>query len=65
MSTDRTGRLRLWERGSAISRLLMALVVGVVAAAITGTAYRWAYAPIVGWAVAALMFEIGAWVMMY
>lgn len=59
------GQLRGWERGSAMGRVVMAFVVGVAAAVITGLAYRWAYAPIVGWAVAALAFEIGAWATMY
>ena len=48
-----------------MSRVLIALAVGLVAAVVTGLGYRWAYAPIVGWAVAALAYEVGAWSMMF
>jgi uncharacterized membrane protein len=41
--------------------MLVGLLAGGVAAVVTGLAYRWAYAPIGGWIVAALTFEIWAW----
>jgi uncharacterized membrane protein len=35
---------------------------GTAAATVTGLLYRWSYAPLVGWGVAALAFELRAWI---
>jgi uncharacterized membrane protein len=35
---------------------------GAAAAVATGLFYRWAYAPLVGWGIAALAFEVRAWI---
>jgi uncharacterized membrane protein len=42
--------------------MLVCLAAGAVVAVVIGLAYRWAYAPIGGWIVAALTFEVGVWV---
>jgi uncharacterized membrane protein len=41
--------------------MLVGLVVGALAAVVVGLSYRWSYAPISGWILAALTFETWAW----
>lgn len=45
-------------------RLSVSLVAGVAAAVVVGTAGTWAYAPLVGWDVAALVFSAWVWIVM-
>jgi uncharacterized membrane protein len=42
-------------------RLLVMLLVGVIAAIVTGALGEWVYAPTVGWAVAALVYSTWVW----
>jgi uncharacterized membrane protein len=42
-------------------RVAVTVLVGGVAGVITGVTYRWAYAPLVGWGVAGLTFEVWSW----
>jgi uncharacterized membrane protein len=50
-----------WRASTSVTRMLVGVLAGAVAAVVTGLAYRWAYAPIGGWIVAALTFELWAW----
>jgi uncharacterized membrane protein len=48
--------------GPTLTGLLIMVVFGAAGAMVTGLLYRWSYAPLVGWGVAALAFEIHAWI---
>jgi uncharacterized membrane protein len=48
--------------GSTLAGLLIMVGFGVPAALVTGLLYRWSYAPLVGWGIAALAFELRAWI---
>jgi uncharacterized membrane protein len=45
-----------------LAGLLIMVALGAIAAILTGLLYRWTYAPLVGWGVAALAFELRAWI---
>lgn len=45
------------------ARLVAMAVAGIVAAMVSGSAGSWAYAPIVGWAVAALVYTSWVWLL--
>lgn len=47
--------------GPTLAGLLIMVAFGAAAAVGTGLLYRWAYAPLAGWGVAALAFELRAW----
>jgi uncharacterized membrane protein len=57
ISQVRTG----WRGTGTGTRLVVMLVVGAIAAVVTGLSLEWAYAPMAGWAVAALTFEVWSW----
>ena len=44
-------------------RLLIIVAVGLPAGVITGLAWRWAFAPLVGWAAGALAYEARMWIL--
>jgi uncharacterized membrane protein len=48
--------------GSTLAGLLIMVGFGAAAALVTGLLYRWSYAPLIGWGVAALAFELRAWI---
>ena len=54
-------RERVGRSGRASTRLIIVTVAGVVAAAVTGLAGGWDYAPSVGWDIAALLFLVSTW----
>jgi uncharacterized membrane protein len=48
--------------GPTLAGLLIMVGFGAAAAVVTGLLYRWSYAPLVGWGIAALAFELRAWI---
>jgi uncharacterized membrane protein len=48
--------------GPTLAALLIMAAFGGAAAVLTGLLYRWSYAPLVGWGIAALAFELRAWI---
>lgn len=48
----------------ARKRLAVMVVVGVVAAVVTGLAWNWEYAPLIGWATAAAAFSSWVWLVL-
>ena len=56
--TGPTGR---WQGASSRTRLGVALVIGIAAAAASGAAGSWEYAPLAGWDVAALSYTGWLW----
>ncbi len=50
------------RRHHSTVRLVAMLIVGVVATLITGSLGEWAYAPTVGWCVAALVYSSWVWI---
>jgi uncharacterized membrane protein len=50
-----------WRSASSQIRLVSLLVLGVVAATVTGILGSWKYAPLIGWDVAAAFFCVSVW----
>jgi uncharacterized membrane protein len=53
-----------WQATSSGVRLAVSLAAGVVAAVVVGVRGEWAYAPLAGWDVVALVFAGWAWIIM-
>jgi uncharacterized membrane protein len=64
--TDRAGpAARTWRGRRTISRLVLALTAGVLAAAITIAAGGWKYAPAIGWDATAMVFCALIWMVIW
>jgi uncharacterized membrane protein len=53
--------MRSWQTRTSRPRLITMLTVGLVAAVITGLVGSWSYAPVIGWAAAAMTYSSWVW----
>ena len=60
--SETSDRRRRATPGPTLVGLLIMIAFGAVAAVATGVLYRWEYAPLAGWGIAALAFELRAWI---